>query len=190
MSIAYKKCPKCGSKNSLKIIYGLPGIKLVMEEAEGKVKLGGCCIFENSPEYYCTECENEWSREQATDAAYNKIQTIETSVGGYFGGYNYVTIDLRNLKITLSNWGGGKEQQIINKAIKASTVKKFIDQLKTVDLLNWKSKYDSDVCDGTQWSVDILADGKTIKKYGSNNFPDEWDMFCRLISDISKTEFR
>ncbi|MDD2586509.1 MAG: hypothetical protein PHT79_10185 [Syntrophomonadaceae bacterium] len=45
-----------------------------------------------------------------------------------------------------------------------------------MDVLNWKSKYvEPGICDGTQWSVEIVRDERNIKKYGDNKFPDEWD---------------
>jgi hypothetical protein len=52
MAVNYKKCPKYGSKNSVKIVYGMPSFKLFQEAEAGKVKLGGCCIIEGGPEYY------------------------------------------------------------------------------------------------------------------------------------------
>ena len=166
MGIIYKQCPRCGSKNSIRIVYGYPSHELFNEAEAGKVKLGGCCIFEGSPEYFCKDCEHEWNREQAIDAAYNKITTIKASVGGFFGGYYNVEIDLVNLKTLWSQWGGGAEEESINKTIRESTANKFVEQLKMVDLLNWKAKYiEPEVCDGTQWSVEIMADGRTIKKH-------------------------
>ncbi|MBL4933201.1 hypothetical protein [Clostridium paridis] len=67
MRVIYKQCPKCGSKNTLKIIYGFPSHELLLEVEAGEVKLGGCCIFEGNPEYYCKDCKCEWSREQAIE---------------------------------------------------------------------------------------------------------------------------
>ena len=94
MAINYKKCPNCGSKNSLKIIFGMPSYELFEEPEAGKVRLGGCCIMEDGTEYFCKDCENEWNRDQATDEAYNRIKYIKASIGGYFGGYYDVDIDL------------------------------------------------------------------------------------------------
>jgi len=74
VAINYKQCPKCGSKNSVKIVYGMPSHELFQEAEAGKVKLGGCCIIEGGPEYFCKDCENEWNKEQAIDAAYGKIK--------------------------------------------------------------------------------------------------------------------
>lgn len=49
MSISYKQCPNCGSKDTSKIIYGYPSHEIFIEAEAGKVKLGDCCILEINP---------------------------------------------------------------------------------------------------------------------------------------------
>lgn len=36
--------------------------------------------YQSSSEYFCNECENEWSREQAIEVAYSKEKLIKASV--------------------------------------------------------------------------------------------------------------
>ena len=57
MAIDYRQCPKCGSKNSVKFVYGMPSYELFEEAQAGKVKLGGCVITEDNPDYCCKDCE-------------------------------------------------------------------------------------------------------------------------------------
>ncbi len=160
------------------------------ERAEaGEFKLGGCCIIEGGPDRYCNDCELEWSRQEAIDYAYSQIKTIKASVGGYFGGYYNVEIDLTTQKLTWSHLGGGAEESI-KKTIRSTTAKRLIDEFKRVNLLDWKSKYiEPEVCDGTQWSIEIILDGRISKKRGDNKFPDEWDEFCKFISRIAGRKF-
>lgn len=189
MAITYKKCLKCGSKNSVNIVYGMPSYELSQEAKVGKVKLGGCMLSFGDPEYFCKDCEHEWNREQAIDQAYRKIITIKASVGGYFGGYYEVIINLTNLETTWTFNEGGTEKTS-KKTIHVSTAQAFIEGLKMINLLNWKAKYvETGVCDGTQWSVEILTDMRTIKKYGDNQFPEEWEFFCRLIRRTTNRKF-
>lgn len=190
MAINYKQCPNCGSKNSLKIIYGLPSYELYQEAEAGKVKLGGCCMIVGGPEYFCKDCEHEWNREQAIDDAYNKIKTIKASVGGFFDGFYNVEIDLENQKITWSH-SIDIENESIHKSIRVNTGKNCIEKLKMIGLLNWKAKYiEPGVLDGTHWSVEIINDGRTIRKYGDNKFPEEWEEFCKIINRVTGKEFR
>jgi len=173
MAIIYKKCPQCGSNNSIKIVYGMPDYELFIQAEAGKLKLGGCVISLGSAEYFCKDCEHEWNREQAIDAAYHKIKTIKAFVGGYFGANYEVTLDFTHLETT---WDFSEDgiDKTSKKSIRASTAKACIEALKMMNLLNWKAKYiEPGMCDGTQWSVEILTDGKLIKKHGSNMFPGE-----------------
>lgn len=56
--------------------------------------------------------------------------------------------------------------------------------------MNWKAKYiEVEVCDGTQWSIEIITDERKISKHGDNKFPEEWNIFCELIRDITNRAF-
>jgi len=92
-------------------------------------------------------------------------------------------VQSRNLK--WSHLGAGAEDYY-EKTIRQTSIDRLVEGLKMVDLLNWKSKYiEPGVCDGTQWSVEVIREGQSIIKYGDNKFPDEWDEFCRLIRKIT-----
>ena len=180
MAIIYKQCPKCGLKNSIRIVYGMPTHKTFLEGEVGKIKLGGCELDDNYPEYHCKDCGCEWNRKQAIDEAYRKIKIIKASVGGYYQGNYEVTADLIKLEVTWDFRLGGEE-----KSMDSLMYKNFIELLKATNILNWKSKYiDPDVCDGTQWNLVITTDKKKIKKYGSNEFPKQWDNFCAMVKAI------
>lgn len=171
MSLNYRKCPNCGSTNVLSILYGMPTHEAFLEAEEGKIKLGGCCISLNDPEYFCKECEHEWDKEQAVDYAYNQIELIIASVGGYFGGYYEVEINLKSRELTWKHYGGGYEDSY-RKTIRSRTADKFLEELKTIDLMSWKSKYiDNEILDGNQWSIEIVRKERNLKKYGNNDFP-------------------
>ena len=62
MNVSNPTCPKCYSVNTCVISYGYPAdeeeyLKLV---AEKKIYPGGCCIEDDSPAWYCNDCENKW----------------------------------------------------------------------------------------------------------------------------------
>jgi hypothetical protein len=189
MAINYKQCPKCESKNTVKILYGMPNHEAIQKAELGEIKLGGCCVIVGGPEYYCNDCEHEWNKEDALEAAYNKIKGLKASVGGYFEGFYNVDVNLSILQVSWSHWVGG-EDKTIQKTISPTTAKKIIEELKMVNLLNWKAKYiEPGVLDGTQWSVEIIRDERNISKRGDNKFPDEWDVFCKLIRKITGKSF-
>jgi hypothetical protein len=55
-----KRCPKRGSGNMLPIRYGYPSPELVEESYAGRVVLGGCILFPDSPDHRCGSCGHEW----------------------------------------------------------------------------------------------------------------------------------
>lgn len=75
-----------------------------------------------------------------------------------------VDIDFENRKLKWSHLGAGAEDYY-EKIIRQNTLDKFIDELKLLVLLNWKSKYiEPVICDGTQWSLEIINSGLNIKR--------------------------
>jgi len=44
VAIRYNKCPRYGSLNVIKIIYGMPIHDAFLMVEGGKIKLNGCCI--------------------------------------------------------------------------------------------------------------------------------------------------
>lgn len=188
MAFNYKQCPKCESRNVLKILYGMPTQGAFQKAEAEEIKLGGCCIIVGGPEYTCEDCEHEWNKEEVLEAAYDKIKGLKASVGGYFEGYYNVDVNLSTLQVSWGFWVGGEET--IQKTIRPTTAKKFIEELKMVNLLNWKGKYiEPGVLDGTHWNVEIIREGRNISKHGDNKFPDEWDAFCKLIRKITGKNF-
>ncbi len=52
------KCPVDGHFDSIiPIVYGMPSPKLMKQAEKGKVKLGGCVIYNEMPKWYCKKHE-------------------------------------------------------------------------------------------------------------------------------------
>lgn len=181
MALTYKQCPNCGSKNVIKIIYGMPTYELAQEAEQGKVKLGGYELIIGCPELVCTDCSHEWNKQQIIDDAYGRIKSIKASVGGLFAPSYEVVLDFQNMQLI---WTVEKDEkrESNSKSIAEHDVKELIELLKMTNILDWQDKYiNPDIFDGMQWSLDIETDGQIIHKYGSNKYPKEWKAFCKLI---------
>ena len=125
------------------------------------------------------------------DKAYKQIKGIKALVGGYFGASYLVIIDLEGLKINWVHWEEGEEIATCKKKIRGKTAERFIDQLKSVNLLDWKRRYENPgVLDGTGWQVEIYREGRDLVKSGNNAFPNEWGAFCSAIGKITGRKFR
>lgn len=190
MAINYKVCPFCNSKDVAKIIYGYPSGDMIMSEATGKVKLGGCLInIEYSPDYHCNNCENQWDKEEAIYYAYEKIKKIKVSIGGYHQGHESLSIDLKTGEMTYSH--SIDEEDNLSISLYPDVLEDFKDKLIGTNILNWKRNYDdNEILDGTQWEVELVRAKRNIKRSGSNHYPKEWEEFCKLISEISGRDFR
>lgn len=60
-------CPTCrSSEDVVEIIYGYPDESLVKSGREDFI-LGGCCICEDSPGWYCRKCQSGFGELRWTD---------------------------------------------------------------------------------------------------------------------------
>lgn len=55
-----RKCPYCGAGQIIPIVYGLPNNDLRLEAEKGLIYLGGCCVDESNPEWYCKLCKKQF----------------------------------------------------------------------------------------------------------------------------------
>ncbi|SDO29203.1 hypothetical protein [Halobacillus aidingensis] len=187
MAITYKQCPRCHSKKVATILYGEPTYEAYQQAEEGKVVLGGCCVLFDGPEYSCNDCGYRWNKREAIEAAYARIKGINFSIGGFFEGEFFVEVNFetRDMKWGHRNEGGEK---VNVKQLRKTSVDRIIAEIQAVNLLNWKSRYSSEfpIMDGTQWSLELLRDGRSIVKSGDNGFPDEWDPFYEIMERYAR----
>ena len=54
------KCPRCDSRKVVPIEYGLPGPEMMQDAVDGKIKLGGCVVEPDAPDWYCNDSHYEW----------------------------------------------------------------------------------------------------------------------------------
>lgn len=54
-------CPKCNGKSVVSILYGMPTPEALKKAERGEVKLGGCVIEADSPNFSCKSCGYKWS---------------------------------------------------------------------------------------------------------------------------------
>ena len=48
------------SINVMPIIYGYPSSDMIERYEKGLIKLGGCVVSEESPQWYCKDCDREF----------------------------------------------------------------------------------------------------------------------------------
>lgn len=54
------KCPVCGSKRIVKILYGYPSWEVKEDVEAGRIALGGCVITGDDPYWKCVDCHTSF----------------------------------------------------------------------------------------------------------------------------------
>jgi hypothetical protein len=52
----FAPCPRCGSTDAVRIMYGYPTWETFVAADRGELALGGCVIGEESPDFECRSC--------------------------------------------------------------------------------------------------------------------------------------
>ncbi len=70
--MARKMYPKCGSRDTAQILWGMPMMppELNEELEEGTVVLGGCCVPTPEPRYHCNKCKNDFAYRRTKPGVY------------------------------------------------------------------------------------------------------------------------
>ena len=181
MSKKPKNCPKCQSKKIIPILYGMPTEKAVQDSDAGKLKIGGCCMDEGSPEWFCSSCTHEFGCLFGVDDL-DEIDIIqplnmEFSIGGFFGGRYFIRLE--NDILEYGESVGHPDNGYIKLSISPSKQKwkNFKKKLDAIDVWSWKNEYNNpNVLDGTQWELEIDYGDQKIKSYGSNLYPGTADL--------------
>ena len=184
-------CPRCGSANTAKILYGMLSFSEKLEKKldAGEIVLGGCMVHERQPRFWCNACKRAFGA-----AAFTKdgtklvplVSGVSFSVGGFFGGYQQ--IDFRKTETgaeyVVSERMTGHDRKDVAKKLSSEEWQALVDQLYNhLFLDDWKRKYvDKDILDGTQWELMIQLHEKCKREYyGSNMYPIYWKQLNELF---------
>lgn len=203
------KCPRCGSTDTARYIYGYPAFSEEMQKKldEGKWALGGCCIssvdvngvaVQTMPARRCNECKKDFAtapilltpKKDLAEDYRDIVTSIKFSVGGFFGGYTEITIRKNdNGAFVKAQKSLGYEELPEPKQIAPAKWQRIVNQLYgQLYLHEWKKEYvDLNVLDGTQWSLDInLTNNRVRHYYGSNDYPPYWSELKKIFRKFAK----
>ena len=139
-------------------------------------------LIEASGEYVPSAAEK---KAMDFDANIPYINKVVFSIGGYFDGYETKTYTIKgdkvhtyiehSLMLKPSNFDDGD--------IEPWDKEEFLEGLKNLHIGEWRRRYDSDILDGTQWTLDIYFsnDHKPVKIYGSNAYPYNFNRALELF---------
>lgn len=117
-----------------------------------------------------------------------KPNKFSFSIGGFMGkSFNLVT-GRQGKELTLSTYERG-EGEPVEKVIKIAS--DWWDELETLieSFNDWQRHYEnSDILDGTSWSIRTRVNGKVLISDGLNAYPNEPSFLTPLVND-ELTEF-
>lgn len=203
------KCPRCGSKDTARILYGYPLFSDELEEKmdAGKIVLGGCrinCINVNGrevqwqPTRHCNHCKKDFGmppviedHKQIDSSCLigedyrDMVESIEFRDGGFFEGYLDIQIqkNVDGAFVTFRSFPFGRVP-VPDRQITSLRWNRLVNKLYTELYLDeWKKRYDDpDVLDGEQWELIIKLSGNRRQTYsGSNAFPPYWSELKALF---------
>ncbi len=134
--------------------------------------------------------------EQSDSDYLSKIIELEFEIGGFHQGHERLILGSNKISVI-----GDYQETLVTHNPSAEEWKEFSQSLEQLKVWDWKQRYDSNILDGTQWSLLVRTtrylmaqspfgtlDDKTvpyseINCWGSNAFPPD---FSKLITSINK----
>lgn len=182
-------CPRCGSKKTAKILYGMPAMSPELQEQldQGEVVLGGCCITNCDPVYYCNKCKKDFGAPTAELEA--DAISFYFKIGGFFGD-NYMIMLIKSDNGAAVNFSAGTgylpEEPAVKEELSSDEWQAFIHKVFHCYIADRKKRYvDPHVVDGTQWELEVnFINSKPLKIYGSNKYPVHWDKFIKAVNKV------
>ena len=187
------KCPFCGKRHTVEILYGMPSYEAFLDEKLGKIKLGGCIIMDGNPSRYCKDCYKYFGK---GFEYFGIIENVFFFIGGFDGDNHFIDISLGpNSNIlthrhllplnTQSNPADTPTERNMKLTEKDQAYLQGI--INKLYICEWPdSSIDKDILDGTQWSIEIKYQGRRkIKKHGSNKFPPGFTEFLKAMRKLS-----
>jgi len=103
------RCPNCGEKSGVPVLYGLPTREAVEAAERGELVLGGCVLTDDDPPRCCTECRAALWPEGvfAVPGAAGDLRTV--LAGGRMGRRLEAAVSLDRV-VTIA-WRGDKRRE-------------------------------------------------------------------------------
>ena len=201
------KCPRCGSTNTARYLFGMPAYSEEMQKKldSKKLILGGCCIDTvdvngnkvwDVPGRKCNDCKKDFGRPplinrdgQTAEDYLDVIESVEFSVYGNIGSDCFEVFIKKmdsGADVTVRKGFDEKTGHITDRRWYALLVSLLYDCY----LFDWKKNYKEEdvyIMDGTSWVLELgLTGGRKRSWRGDNVFPPYWDETLRVFKSIDK----
>lgn len=177
------KCPKCGSRKTAPILYGMPAFDEEMKEKleNRKLVLGGCCITGADPRYHCYGCGKDICTPPILRSSRGKedYRELVTSIRFIYGSSLSMPsmVHIKKLRGGSVCLEASSKEGFIQREITDAEWEKLLNTLYgRLYLHEWKKRYDNPlVLDGEDWSLELKLTGGRVRTYrGFNAYPPYW----------------
>lgn len=167
-------CPKCGSSKVMLMDYG--GLENNSTDLSQKSA------------YKCRACKQKFGTVSGKSIYSSIVRSISLSIDGTYANTDVISLKLsaidQIIKYKLSSKKNDVEKRgTISKELWDEICRALFDEIY---LLGWKSNYyNSDLFDGTTWSLNLALEKKHALSYrGCNGYPPYWNKLLSLLSPI------
>lgn len=118
------------------------------------------------------------------------LEYLRLRRGGFFKGTSLIKIDCLDGRLKLNYYisekrNGNPRLLHTNDTWSKERSKLWLAKFEMIHFNLWSDSYCTDVLDGEQWKLTIkLGEQNERKISGSNAYPDDWNDFIKLISNI------
>lgn len=167
-------CPRCGSHKVHQLDYGA-------KIASG-VDVSQNCL------YKCNACKQEFGTVCGTSLYTSIVRRLTIEINGLYSGTDSVCLVYTKGADSIQYKLTSKKRNLIAKGvISDSDWAGITDKLfNSLYLTGWKSNfYNSDIIDGTTWSIEVNLEKKHALSYhGCNGYPPYWNQLLELIAPV------
>ncbi|HYF69472.1 MAG TPA: hypothetical protein VD884_15110 [Ohtaekwangia sp.] len=115
-----------------------------------------------------------------------RITTFKITYGGYLS-HSYELSKQDNI-LRYVEFNQFNEVNVFDISFTGAQWTDFVGNVISI-IQHWKTEYLSDILDGTQWEVQVEADGTLYSIYGSNAWPPDYIKLAKLIREITGKDF-
>ena len=195
------KCPRCGSTNTARIMYGLPAFdeELMHRIDAGRIQLGGCCITGFDAKRYCNDCKKSFGAEaqiangEELEVFADVVTEVQFSRTVYLRPFPPTQLTIRKTDKGAHVKVCGNDDYIPFEKEYDISAKKwdaFVGALYYDLYLNdWKHSFnDYNVLDGEEWQLTIKLTNHRKRTYsGMNGYPPYWEELVKLLKPFMKS---
>ena len=117
---------------------------------------------------------------QSDSNHFSKIIELQFEIGGFHQGHNRLILKGNKISVLGFEVNGTPFTHIpfVEKWLE------FTQNLEQLKIWDWKQRYESNILDGTQWSLLIRTAYSEINCSGSNAFPPDFNKFITSINKL------